>query len=68
MVFFLKFRHLFIPLIEAGYTRVTATIAVFFISAFFHEFLVSVPLRTFKTWAFMGMMGQVKSACNYKIT
>ncbi|XP_034244608.1 diacylglycerol O-acyltransferase 1 [Thrips palmi] len=52
-------RHLFIPLIEAGYTRVTATIAVFFISAFFHEFLVSVPLRTFKTWAFMGMMGQV---------
>lgn len=52
-------RHLYIPLIEAGHTRVIATTAVFFISAFFHEFLVSVPLRTFKTWAFMGMMGQV---------
>lgn len=55
----LHFRHLFIPLMEAGFSRVVATTAVFFISAFFHEFLVSVPLRTFKTWAFMGMMGQV---------
>lgn len=33
---------------------------VFFISAFFHEYLVSVPLKTFKIWAFMGMMGQVR--------
>lgn len=44
-----------------GYSRTAANVAVFFVSAFFHEYLVSVPLRTFKTWAFMGMMGQVSS-------
>jgi hypothetical protein len=53
------FRHLYIPLVEMGYSRTAASVAVFFVSAFFHEYLVSVPLRTFKTWAFMGMMGQV---------
>lgn len=42
-----------------GYSRNTASVLVFFISAFFHEYLVSVPLKTFKIWAFMGMMGQV---------
>ncbi|KAI4486212.1 hypothetical protein M0802_012467 [Mischocyttarus mexicanus] len=42
-----------------GYSKYTASITVFFISAFFHEYLVSVPLRTFKIWAFLGMMGQI---------
>jgi diacylglycerol O-acyltransferase 1 len=37
----------------------TASVVVFFVSAFFHEYLVSVPLKTFKVWAFMGMMGQI---------
>lgn len=41
-------RHLYIPLVESGYGRQTASGVVFFISAFFHEYLVSVPLRTFK--------------------
>lgn len=53
-------RHLYIPIIEMGYGKHTASITVFFISAFFHEYLVSVPLKTFKIWAFMGMMGQVR--------
>ena len=53
------FRHLYIPLVEMGYSKTVASVAVFFVSAFFHEYLVSVPLRTFKIWAFMGMMGQV---------
>ncbi|XP_049788259.1 diacylglycerol O-acyltransferase 1 [Schistocerca cancellata] len=52
-------RHLYLPLVEMGYGRTVASLMVFFVSAFFHEYLVSVPLRTFKTWAFMGMMGQV---------
>ncbi|KAF4517830.1 hypothetical protein B566_EDAN008772 [Ephemera danica] len=52
-------RHLYIPMVEMGYSRNTASTTVFFISAFFHEYLVSVPLRTFKIWAFMGMMGQI---------
>jgi len=44
-----------------GYSKTTASLTVFFISAFFHEYLVSVPLKTFKIWAFMGMMGQVSA-------
>ncbi|KYN16974.1 Diacylglycerol O-acyltransferase 1 [Trachymyrmex cornetzi] len=52
-------RHLYIPVVEMGYGKTTAALTVFFISAFFHEYLVSVPLRTFKIWAFMGMMGQI---------
>lgn len=53
-------RHLYIPVVEMGYGKTTASVTVFFISAFFHEYLVSVPLKTFKIWAFMGMMGQVR--------
>lgn len=52
-------RHLYIPVVEMGYGKNTAALTVFFISAFFHEYLVSVPLKTFKIWAFMGMMGQI---------
>ncbi|TGZ47731.1 O-acyltransferase [Temnothorax longispinosus] len=52
-------RHLYIPVVEMGYGKTTASVTVFFISAFFHEYLVSVPLKTFKIWAFMGMMGQI---------
>lgn len=59
----LCYRHLYIPIVEMGYSKTTASLTVFFISAFFHEYLVSVPLRTFKIWAFMGMMGQVRIPC-----
>ncbi|XP_011310984.1 diacylglycerol O-acyltransferase 1 [Fopius arisanus] len=52
-------RHLYIPIVEMGYGKTTASVTVFFISAFFHEYLVSVPLKTFKIWAFLGMMGQI---------
>ena len=33
-------------------------LAVFAFSAFFHEYAVSVPLRVFKIYAFMGMIIQ----------
>ncbi len=46
------------PLLQAGCTKNTAMLCVFFTSAFFHEYLVSVPLRIFKIWAFLGMMAQ----------
>ena len=46
-------------MVELGYSKTTASRTVFFRSAFFHEYLVSVPLRTFKIWAFLGMMSQV---------
>ncbi|XP_072382240.1 diacylglycerol O-acyltransferase 1 [Diabrotica undecimpunctata] len=52
-------RHLYLPMVEMGYGKTTASVAVFFISAFFHEYMVSVPLKTYKIWAFMGMMGQI---------
>lgn len=55
-------RHVYWPMVEIGYGKVAASATVFFISAFFHEFLVSVPLRTFKSWAFVGMMMQMPLA------
>ncbi|KAK3086905.1 hypothetical protein FSP39_025261 [Pinctada imbricata] len=55
-------RHLYKPLLKRGYSKMLASIAVFGASAFFHEYLVSVPLRMFRVWAFMGMFGQVPMA------
>lgn len=52
-------RHLYIPLIHSGFTKAQAAAAVFFVSAFFHEYLVSVPLKMFRVWAFLGMLGQL---------
>lgn len=52
-------RHLYMPLIERGYGKSVSSVSVFFLSAFFHEYLVSVPLRMFNLWAFFGMMMQI---------
>merc|ERR1712179_633447 len=46
------------PLVTSGASRTSATLIVFFTSAFFHEHLISVPLRLFKVWGFLGMMAQ----------
>ena len=43
---------------SAGNSRTTATLIVFATSAFFHEYLISVPLRLFKVWGFLGMLLQ----------
>lgn len=40
-------RHLYFPMIEMGYSKTTGSIAVFFISAFFHEYMVSYMLSIF---------------------
>lgn len=52
-------RHLYIPMLKSGYSSLQAQVAVFLLSAFFHEFLVSVPLRLFRFWAFLAMLAQV---------
>lgn len=52
-------RHLYIPLRNFGCSKQQAAIAVFLLSAFFHEYLVSVPLKMFRIWAFLGMLGQL---------
>ncbi|KAL0894797.1 hypothetical protein ABMA27_013323 [Loxostege sticticalis] len=51
-------RHVYKPITERGYSKVAASTVVFLISAFFHEYLVSVPLQMFRIWAFLGMMVQ----------
>lgn len=52
-------RHLYMPLMALGLTRCQASTAVFLVSAFFHEYLVSVPLKLFRMWAFTGMLIQL---------
>ncbi|EEC06094.1 sterol O-acyltransferase, putative [Ixodes scapularis] len=51
-------RHLYKPLVAAGMSRSRACVMVFLLSAFFHEYLVSVPLKMFRVWAFFGMLAQ----------
>ncbi|XP_062500877.1 diacylglycerol O-acyltransferase 1-like isoform X2 [Corticium candelabrum] len=55
-------RHVFKPMLHAGFSKLQAATVVFFISAFFHEFLVSVPLRMLRAWAFVGMISQIPLA------
>lgn len=55
-------RHFYKPLLKRGFSKIVSQSAVFFLSAFFHEYLVSVPLRMFRLWAFMGMMAQLPLA------
>ncbi|CAD5223445.1 unnamed protein product [Bursaphelenchus okinawaensis] len=52
-------RHVFRPIVNNGYSKITAAIVVFLISAFFHEYIVSVPLHMFRLWAFNGMLAQI---------
>ncbi|XP_076137276.1 diacylglycerol O-acyltransferase 1b [Alosa pseudoharengus] len=55
-------RHFYKPMLRRGGSKWASQSAVFFLSAFFHEYLVSVPLRMFRLWAFMGMMAQLPLA------
>jgi len=55
-------RHVYKPLLKRGHSKLAASTIVFLISAFFHEYLVSIPLRMFKIWAFTGMAMQVPIA------
>uniref|UniRef100_A0A8C2WVU8 O-acyltransferase n=1 Tax=Cyclopterus lumpus TaxID=8103 RepID=A0A8C2WVU8_CYCLU len=55
-------RHFYKPLLRRGFSKILSQSAVFFLSAFFHEYLVSVPLRMFRLWAFLGMMAQLPLA------
>ncbi|KAK0409799.1 hypothetical protein QR680_004766 [Steinernema hermaphroditum] len=52
-------RHIYLPMVRNHYNKLTAALAVFFISALLHEYLVSVPLHMFRLWAYYGMMAQV---------
>ncbi|KAI1711865.1 MBOAT, membrane-bound o-acyltransferase family domain-containing protein [Ditylenchus destructor] len=52
-------RHVYKPIVRNGYSKTTASFVVFTISAFFHEYLVSVPLHMLRLWAFHGMLAQI---------
>ncbi|UXI20620.1 hypothetical protein NH340_JMT06563 [Sarcoptes scabiei] len=52
-------RHMFIPLLNRGYSKTVVTTCVFLFSALFHEYLVAVPMRMFSGWAFVGMALQI---------
>ena len=55
-------RHLYKPLVYRGYSRVQGSCAVFIVSAFFHEYIVSIPLKMFEIWSFAGMVAQIPFA------
>jgi diacylglycerol O-acyltransferase 1 len=55
-------RHIYKPLLGLGVSKLQAQLIVFFISAFFHEYLVSIPLRMFRLWSFFGMIMQIPFA------
>uniref|UniRef100_A0A915PQR6 diacylglycerol O-acyltransferase n=1 Tax=Setaria digitata TaxID=48799 RepID=A0A915PQR6_9BILA len=52
-------RHIYWPMVSNGFSKINAACAVFFVSAFFHEYLVSVPLHMFRFWAYLCMMAQI---------
>lgn len=52
-------KHIFLPILNSGYTKSSAVVATFFVSAVFHELLVSIPCHTMRLWAFFGMMAQL---------
>ncbi|KAM6972973.1 LOW QUALITY PROTEIN: diacylglycerol O-acyltransferase 1a [Aplochiton taeniatus] len=54
-------RHFYKPMLKKGVNKLLAQTAVFLVSAFFHEYLVSVPLKMFRL-SFMGMMTQIPLA------
>ncbi|NWR56015.1 DGAT1 acyltransferase, partial [Bucorvus abyssinicus] len=55
-------RHFYKPMLRRGVGKWPAQMGVFLVSAFFHEYLVSVPLKMFRLWAFIGMAMQVPLA------
>jgi len=52
-------RHVYYPCIRRRVPKTVAAVAVFFVSAVFHEMLVGVPLHMVRFWAFWGLMFQV---------
>lgn len=52
-------RHVYKPIISAKYSKSTASLVVFLLSAFFHEYLVSIPLQLVRAYAFLGMLVQI---------
>ncbi|CAF1689820.1 unnamed protein product, partial [Adineta ricciae] len=60
-------RHVYNPLVnQLGFSKLLGSFVVFAISAFFHEYLVSVPLRMVRPWSFLSIIIQVPMALAVK--
>ncbi|KAG2382012.1 hypothetical protein C9374_005804 [Naegleria lovaniensis] len=51
--------HIYLPLVNNGFSPSIASFCVFFVSAVFHELIISIPFHTVKAWAFSAMMVQM---------
>lgn len=52
-------RHVYMPALRHGFSKSVAAALVFLFSAVFHEFIISVALKTFKLYFFIGMIVQI---------
>lgn len=52
-------RHVYMPALRHGMSKRVSGILVFVFSAIFHEFIISVALKTFKLYFFLGMIVQI---------
>uniref|UniRef100_A0A914KPZ1 O-acyltransferase n=1 Tax=Meloidogyne incognita TaxID=6306 RepID=A0A914KPZ1_MELIC len=52
-------RHVYRPCVRNGLSRNISALVVFIISAFFHEYLISIPLKMFRLWACAAMLLQL---------
>lgn len=58
-VHFFLLRHVYAPLTTRGVNKALAMLAVFFVSAVAHEYLISGSFSIVSYWAFLAMFGQV---------
>lgn len=49
-------RHVYAPVSSVTGVKLVGMIMAFVVSALFHELAVSVPLRTYRGYAFFGML------------
>ncbi|EFA85004.1 diacylglycerol O-acyltransferase 1 [Heterostelium album PN500] len=50
---------IYTPMRRRGYSKNAGYFMCFFVSAIFHELVISVPFHTIKLWAFFGIMSQM---------
>ena len=55
-------RHVYVPVRTLTGSRYAGILVSFTLSAIFHEVLIAVPLHRVKGYAFLGMMGQVRTS------
>ena len=65
-IHFFFLRHCYNPLLKKGFSRLTAGLVVFLLSALGHEYVVCVPLGLLSYYAFLGMLMQAPAIAMQK--